>query len=425
MLFFWMLVGSFFFNLMERLIPVLMPLSLKSFGCSNQTIGLVVGSIPSLLNVMVNPVVSFRSDRTRSRWGRRIPYLAAATPFVTFFLILVGWAPRLGESLAGMCGGVLSPAAAGVTLLVAFSILFQFFNLFVASVFYYLFADVMPEQFMGRFVACFSLVGFGSNFVFQTFLLQFARDYMEWIYTGIAVLYGVSFLIMCALVREGEYPPPDDTASAPGLAASIRLYCRECFSIPFYLWFFLGTALNTTSTVCRGLFGVFFAEHNIGLSLDDFGRINGLVAFFIMVLSYPLGWLADRLHPLRCYIFAVILVIVTNVFSYFFTVDRLSYIVTTVLLSVVYAIQGASTLPMFARLLPRERYGQFCSAQAVFNALLLVLANWGGGLFIDLTGDYRNLYLWDIIFTVFALVAMVKVYCGWQRQGGLLNYVAP
>ena len=134
------------------------------------------------------------------------------------------------------------------------------------------------------------------------------------------------------------------------------------------------------------VFGVFFAEHNIGLSLDDFGRINGLVAFFIMVLSYPLGWLADRLHPLRCYIFAVILVIVTNVFSYFFTVDRLSYIVTTVLLSVVYAIQGASTLPMFARLLPRERYGQFCSAQAVFNALLLVLANWGGGLFIDLTG---------------------------------------
>lgn len=35
MLFFWMLLGSFFFNMQERLLPVLMPLSLKDFGCSN------------------------------------------------------------------------------------------------------------------------------------------------------------------------------------------------------------------------------------------------------------------------------------------------------------------------------------------------------------------------------------------------------
>ena len=70
MLFFWMLLGSFFFSLTERLIPVLMPLSLRAFDCSNQTIGLVVGSVPSVLNIIINPWISFRSDRTRSKWGR-------------------------------------------------------------------------------------------------------------------------------------------------------------------------------------------------------------------------------------------------------------------------------------------------------------------------------------------------------------------
>lgn len=425
MLFFWMLLGSFFFNMQERLLPVLMPLSLRDFGCSNQTIGLIVGSLPSVLNIIVNPWVSFRSDRTRSKWGRRIPYLAATAPIAAFFMVIMGWAPKLGEMLASLSGGTLSPAAFGAALLVLTCILYQFFNLFVSSVFYYLFADVMPEQFMGRFVACFNLVGFGAGFVFQTFILGYAKDYMAWIYTITAVLYCISFMTMCFMVREGSYPPPEDNGKSTGLLGSIKIYFRECFSIPFYLWFFLGTALNTTSTVCRGLFGIFFAQQNIGLSLEDYGKINGYIALGIMVLSYPLGWLADRLHPLRVYISAVILVIVTNVYSYFYTVDYSSYIITTVLLSLVYAIQGASTLPMFAQLLPKDRYGQFCSAQAIFNALLLVVANWGGGLFIDLTGDYRYLYIWDIIFTTFALIAMGQVYRGWIRHGGKQNYVAP
>lgn len=425
MLFFWMLLGSFFFNMQERLLPVLMPLSLREFDCSNQLIGLIVGSLPSVLNIMVNPWVSFRSDRTRSKWGRRIPYLAATTPVAAIFMVMIGWAPKLGDMLASLFGGTVSPATFGLVLLVLFCILYQFFNLFVSSVFYYLFADVMPEQFMGRFVASFNLVGFGAGFVFQTFLLGYAKDYMPWIYTVTAILYCIFFMAMCFMVREGSYPPPEDTGKSTGLIANIKLYFRECFSIPFYLWFFLGTALNSTSTVCRGLFGIFFAQQNIGLSLEDYGKINGYIALLIMGLSYPLGWLADRLHPLRVYISAVVLVIITNIFSYFYTVDYTSYVITSILLALVYAIQGASTLPMFALLLPKDRYGQFCSAQAIFNALLLVVANWGGGLFIDLTGDYRNLYIWDIIFTTFALIVMFQVYRGWIRHGGKQNYVAP
>ena len=307
----------------ERLLPVLMPLSLREFDCSNQLIGLIVGSLPSVLNIMVNPWVSFRSDRTRSKWGRRIPYLAATTPIAAIFMVMIGWAPKLGDMLASLFGGTVSSATFGLVLLVLFCILYQFFNLFVSSVFYYLFADVMPEQFMGRFVASFNLVGFGAGFVFQTFLLGYAKDYMPWIYTVTAILYCIFFTAMCFMVREGSYPPPEDNGENTGLIANIKLYFRECFSIPFYLWFFLGTALNTTSTVCRGLFGIFFAQQNIGLSLEEYGKINGYIALLIMVLSYPLGWLADRLHPLRVYISAVVLVIITNIFSYFYTISSL------------------------------------------------------------------------------------------------------
>lgn len=51
----------------------------------------------------------------------------------------------------------------------------------------------------------------------------------------------------------------------------------------------------------------------------------------------------------------------------------------------------------------------------IFNSILLIIANWGGGLFIDLTGDYRNVYSWDAFFTFAALLAMLMVWRGWKR----------
>ena len=84
-LFIWMLWGDFCFWMMEALTPTLLPLMLKNHNANNLTIGLLVESLPSLLNFIINPIVSTSSDRTRSRWGRRIPYLMFSSPFVVFF----------------------------------------------------------------------------------------------------------------------------------------------------------------------------------------------------------------------------------------------------------------------------------------------------------------------------------------------------
>lgn len=84
-LFIWMLWRDFCFWMMEALTPTLLPLMLKNHNANNLTIGLLVGSLPSLLNFIINPIVSTSSDRTRSRWGRRIPYLMFSSPFVVFF----------------------------------------------------------------------------------------------------------------------------------------------------------------------------------------------------------------------------------------------------------------------------------------------------------------------------------------------------
>ena len=424
-LFAWMLWGDFWFVMMESLIPELLPLSLKEFNASNALIGLLVGSLSAAINMIVNPIISFRSDRTRSRWGRRIPYLMFATPMVTLFLICIGWAPKMAEALHMLLPGNLSIPQIGLILTAVFAVSFQFFNMFVASVFYYLFADVVPEKFMGRFMACFRVVGSTAGFCFNRYVLGLADQYMAWIYTAVALLYFLSFMLMCWRVKEGEYPPPSDSDNRTSFLASIKLYFKECFSLSYYRWFFIGTAINAVSVVCRTMFNIFFARENLSMSLDSYGKIMSWGMIVGIVLYLPLGWFVDKFRPIRVYFFGVIIVVLTNIFGFFLIHSEQTFLIFTLLLGVVYAIQAASTLPMYVELLPKERFGQFASAQALVQSTVLILANYGGGLFMDLMKNYRYIYVWDATWTGISIYAVLMVYRGWKKYGGPDNYEAP
>jgi len=104
-LFSWLLWGDFCFSLMETIWPNILPLMLKSKGTPNTILSLVITTIPSAMNFVMNPIISTASDRYRGRRGRRIPFLLGATPFITLFLILLGFSKQIGFR------DVLSPSA--------------------------------------------------------------------------------------------------------------------------------------------------------------------------------------------------------------------------------------------------------------------------------------------------------------------------
>lgn len=419
-LFIWMLWGDFCFTLMEMLIPSLLPLFLNNHDAPNWLIGLVVGSIPAALNFVINPIVSTRSDRTRTRWGRRIPYLLFASPFVTLFLILLGWSDAIGTFLQRtVFGGNVSAAAVIIGCIIVFAVGFQCFNMFVASIFYYIFADVVPKQFMGRFMALFRMVGTVAGFIFNGYIIKHADLHMPWIFTVVALIYLTAFGLMCLLVKEGQYPPPEPPKGNP-----VKTYFRECFSLSFYRWFFLAMACNDASTVCRTMFNLLFSKNELGLSLEQYGNImsvNAVISFFLLI---PMGFLVDWLHPLRTYIAGAMLVIAANLFGFFFVQDYITFFIVAILIAIVYVIQNASKLPMFVSLLPAASYGQFSSANAMVVSVFLIFANFGGGVFIDFLG-YRYIFIWDLLFTTLGLIALLKVYRYWSRSGGRRGYVAP
>ncbi len=410
---FWLILGGSCFSMLAwMMVPTVLPLALEQFGTSGAVIGLVVGSIPAAMNFVMNPILSTMSDRTRTRWGRRIPFLIAATPFVALFVILLGWMPQIANYLS--TSGIVTSIplnTLGVLLLAACAVIFQFFNLIVGSIYYYIFADVIPHQFIGRYMAAMNLAGMLKGVAFNLWIMPHVTEYLSWVFTGVGCLYFAVFMLMCIFVKEGSYPPPKEyqNSNEPPLKKLVNwiaIYFRQCYRYPFFTFLFLGTALNNASTVCRQVFNLLFATKELNMTAAQYGKVMAVGSFVSMGVILLTGYLMDKLHPLRVFLASGVIVILANIWGYFFVHDYMSFFVTGIAIIAVYAIQNVSNGPVFVALFPPDKYGQFCSANAMMNCVLLIFANYFGGMAIDYFG-YRFIFIWDTVFTIGATGALV------------------
>jgi MFS family permease len=440
-LFAWMLWGDFCFMLMEAVVPSILPLKLGALGASNTIIALIMTTMPGILNTTVCPWVSFRSDRHRGKWGRRIPFIIYTLPFLTLFLILLGFSEQIGSwvhKLAFAENNMFSVSTVAVFMIGIFMVGFQFFNMFVGSVFWYLFNDVVPEQRLGQFLGLFRTVSGLAAVLFNKFVLQYAETHMTEIFVGAALLYFIGFGLMCFKVKEGEYPPPQENIDGrKGLLSGIKTFCVECFSIRFY-WYMFGVTAFSAIGVTASIFWIFFIK-DIGLNLKEYGEILAIMGVVGMFLTYPAGIVADKYHPLRVQMaMKIILLFFTPMFLCFLFVTDSStayYLYMGIGFAQIPAgaLYSAALLPALMRIFPKDRYGQFCSADAMVRSVGTIFGGLVAGGTFDLIKwylggsnyAYRWIPAWMWICDILAFICLFKVYQGWKKYGGLKNYVPP
>jgi Na+/melibiose symporter-like transporter len=428
---------------METVVPSIMPLKFSAIGAPNWALGLILTTIPNLMAAFINPFVSFRSDRLRCKWGRRIPFLAGATPFLVIFLILLGYSEPIGHWLQRtILGGKTSDMAILLAVIGVFMVCFQFFNLFITSVYYYLFNDVVPQALLARFLALFRIVGGCAGAIYSYFILKYANTHMSEIFLASGVLYLVGFGMMCWKVKEGEYPPPPENVdNQNGFIAEIKTFAVECFFHRFY-WFFFFANSCAAMTWVSGAYSVLVATKIVGIDLATFGKIGGTCAIISMLLLYPAGYIADRYHPLRVLrgVSIINVLLAPLSITFYFNCHRFShetamwiYIGFSSIGLPIATLHNASELPMFMKLLPHERYGQFCSANALVRSCALILGGFACGWFLDLVKKlnpapeqcYRFVCVWSSLSFLGTLTFLWLLHREWQKLGGAESYEPP
>jgi maltose/moltooligosaccharide transporter len=274
-LFGWLLWGDFTMTLMESM-PYLLSMQFKDHALSNMAMTILMVTIATVCNIALNPVISYSSDRYRSRWGRRRPFLLFATPFVTLFLVLIPWAPEITSAalkfncIRSFLG--LFPAAPLVLVFGVLILGFQVFNMFIGTTYCDLIPDTVPAPFIGRFHGLFRVFGILAAMIFNFLLFGYAHAHMRLLFAIFGGIYAVSYMLTCWQVREGEYP--DIQEEHGRWYSSVKNYFGECFGhLRNWVMFLVYGASQWAGAA--NVFALFFCRDQIGLSEKEFGCSGG------------------------------------------------------------------------------------------------------------------------------------------------------
>lgn len=435
--FFWMLLGDFCLHLMDNgVVPTLVPLQLESYGASKWLIGLIYGTLINVMYFFLVPIVSTASDRYRSRLGRRVPFLLFSTPFLAICLVLLGFSWQIAKLLHTWLPSLLGDYSIASVALVVACVLFvvvKFFDMFPQSVYYYMWADVIPPELMGTFGALFRVFYALGSYVFNRYLIGLAKEHPEEIYLMSAGMYLVAFLLLCWQVKEGSYPPPPKIARDEGsrlqrMKDATAVYFRECFSHAFWWKYFLMSAAFQAGYQPFIANLVFFGKDIYGTdesALKQYGAVLARKDLIWIGIYFALVFVMRFFHPLRAAIVGYVLMTAAAIGGFVLIRSQQTFALFTILTFIAVAIYLGGTAAMNARVLPQARFGQFASAGAMVFRISIALAAVAMGAVLDWTKSNRYVFLWMFVFQALGTVLAVMVYRDWKKLGGDEAYQPP
>lgn len=338
------------------------------------TLGLGVGmyalarTIYVVWDAAVQPISGYLSDRTRTRWGRRKPWILAGTPFYALFFVLLYSVP------AGTDGWGL------FFWFLAFQLAFETAMAVISVNYLSLFPELYPDPKRRARVSVIQQAFYIVALIVGTAATPILYDMLG--FSGMALLYAAVFLVLMLVstffVREN-----------PAASAEEPLKVREAFAVtlrngPF--WIFNISYLLSASVL--GLVSAsiaFYAKYVLGLEGASVSIL--MVTTFASVIPLAVGWywVVRWLGPLRSYQVSIA-VFAVSVVPMFFARDLASGLVAGVCLAV--GLAGHFVIPLLvqaqiidvdAAKTGRRREGMYLAVGNVLaraSALVTALAFW-------------------------------------------------
>jgi len=421
LVFFWLMWNDFSITLLEQ-VTSLTGIMMRDRQAS-YTLMATFGTVGGILGMWINPFFSTWSDRLRTRFGRRRPILMIATPLFAASLCAIAFMPDFYhflmkfQAMAQLLNHI--PINGEVLFIGMASIVNGLFNGVVLAIFSYYYWDVVPEIVLGRFNSLAKIVTVAAGMVWSFGVVGYAEHHTKMVFIGVSIFCLSVYLLSVWQVKEGGYPAPEPRATT-NMLEPIYDYFRDCFSKPYYLWIFFGTLLFQLGNQ-GGNFQFFYLRYDLGMDLTTTGWINGIgltaTTAFGLLLGYSTGSLIDRLKPIRVIPATFFFWSLLTLVSFFVVRDKLSAAIMASLININLFVFGVSLGAVTVELFPREKIGQFCSAQAFFyQTIIMVLNPLVISPFFDRIKFNRGGYLWSTFFYLMAGLVTVKVYRNWKRK---------
>lgn len=392
--------GNFVIGAVAPLYDSYVPPLLQRHLSSSSMIGAAMG-IDNVLALCLVPVVGAVSDATRSRLGRRVPFLLAALPVTAMALAAIPFADR-----SGLVALLLAMVVVDVALAVW------------RAPFLALLAELVPSVHRPRTEGILGVaMCLGAMLVLGGARGLSAR-HPELPFVLAAALVAIVWLVYAAVLREP--PPQDDEESRATVIAPLRSL-RETFTAAD------GRALRFFAACL--LFNMAFQSFSSWFTLHGSERFDttvanaslGFIAVAVSTLvgSVPAGWLGARFGRRRVSLIGIAGMGLAC--GMLHVVPTLTGAVALLFLfGLSWSMPLANLIPMALELGTRARAGALAGAFLLVQSTAGIVGPALVGQWFDVTGSRRALFLLLAAFLAGALALLMTLERGFgeAREGG-------
>lgn len=412
----WLLVAELGIAMRDRaLIPISLEI-LHRHAATDHDVSLLLAGIPALLSLIVCPLIGPASDRCRSRWGRRRPFLFALAPIGGLALLGIAASARAGSLMAALAGDAASEHR---YTLIAFSVCWTLFSAVVLAaqaLYTGLVNDVLPRAWLGRFYGVYRLVSLSIAIGFYLWVFPLLDEHPQLILGLVAALFTGMIMLMCVMVREGDYPPPARVGGAfegrrVSWLARMRAGWSSALALPHISWMCAAMILGAIS------FGPFntYSQYQaaaLGISKTELGALSSAAYGVSMALALLIGALVDRIGAVRMSLIVMGIYSVAIGAGYGLLHDAASFrpiYQLHVVLSGAY-FTAAASLPM--ALFPRLDFLRYCTYKDVVGSFVGIALSMVQGAVLDHYGhDYRLTLLFAACCSAVCALCLLRLAC--------------
>ncbi|MBY4039164.1 MFS transporter [Rhodococcus fascians] len=367
----------------------------------NTLLAIAVG-LPALFAVLIGPVAGVLSDRTRSRMGRRRPWL-------------------LGGGAMGLIGTTGIGLASTPALIIAgWTVAFVGYTIVSIMILAYL-ADRLPESQRGRVagingaitqIAPIAGVSVAGSFVHAP-VLMFA------IPAAIAFFGGLVFVV---LMKDPANPEARATLRTDELLQGFWFNPRK---YPNLGWVWLSKALVFTALSFLQLYNVYLISSKLGLEATAVAALVASVGLLNVVAAIAgaigSGYLSDKFSSRRPFL----VVSATTLGVGLVTVGSISsvpqYVIGSLICSLSIGVYGSVDQALQLDVLPPEenQNGRYLSTLNLANQSTQAVGPFmAAGVLLLAGGDYSWVYYVAALFTVLGAVAIIPVKTSKHSETG-------
>lgn len=368
------------------------------FGLSS-SLAFFIMTWDNLINVFVQSWAGAKSDRTRSRWGRRKPWLMVGVPIAA-------------------AGFALIPFA-GVLIALLFFILITNFGmaLFRAPT-AALLGDLFPPQQRSKARGIMAMMaGLSGIVALLVGSVLFERVGRPAPFIFCAVLMMAAAAIVLIFVRE---PAPGDlepTQASGSVRQAFRALWQTEDRSGFRLLVTIGLTFMIAESLQAGLSS--FAVFVLGIPLTQAVRFGAIFGLVVVLAAYPSGLVATRLGRQQTISAGLLGLLITTACCYFFVESPAGFAVILVPLGIFFSLIVINDLPLLYDIGDEGRIGAYTGVYFVATQSAAVLGPTIAGIATDITGSHRVIFAFAAFYALVAWLLLRRVRI--SRPAGVLR----